>query len=544
MPHPPWWSLSVLLLLWGVPACTRLPPPVPRPPSLAQDAPPGSPLARVAAQGAPAPGLSGFRLLPTPPFSMHARLELARRATRSLDVQYYLVQNDETGRMFLRALRDAARRGVRVRLLLDDLHTAGSDALLEALAAEPNVEIRLFNPFPAAREHMATRMLASLFDMGRLHRRMHNKLFVADSAMAVAGGRNIADEYFLAGATSNFIDIDALVAGAIVPRLSAFFDTYWNSDYVYPLAAVVPRTDAPPALRERFEALTRGAVPAARMPPAPDLLGNRPLAADLDDGVLPLTWAVAEAYADAPGKALAAPPGKVLAPSDVPDGVRFNVRRLVRSARHEVVQTTPYLVPGEGGMATVRMLRARGVGYTLVTNSLAGTDEAFVHAGYQHYRPALLAAGVRLYELSPRRMALARHDGRFASEGGRLHGKSVVVDGRALYLGSLNFDPRSERYNTELGLIVFSPALAGQLLSLVGLITHETAYRVRQGSDGVEWSMPGKDGDASEGEGTSAAGADAGETGGEQVLHEEPETALWKRVAMKLLGPLVPESML
>jgi putative cardiolipin synthase len=545
MPHSPWWSLSILVFLWAVPACTRLPPQVPRPPSFAQDAPPDSPLARVAADGAPAPGLSGFRLLPTPPFSMHARLELARRATRSLDVQYYLVQNDETGRMFLRALRDAARRGVRVRLLLDDLHTAGADALLEALAAEPHVEIRLFNPFPAAREHMATRMLASLFDMGRLHRRMHNKLFIADSAMAVVGGRNIADEYFLAGATSNFIDIDALVAGAVVPRLAGFFDTYWNSDHVYPLASVVPRTDTPQQLRQRFEALTRDSVPTVQMPFSPDLLGNRPLAADLDDGGLPLTWAPAEAYADAPGKALAPAFSGVPAPAEVPDGVRFNVRRLVRSARHEVVQTTPYLVPGEGGMATVRMLRSRGVGYTLVTNSLAGTDEAFVHAGYQHYRPALLAAGVRLYELSPRRMALARQDGRFASEGGRLHGKSVVVDGRALYLGSLNFDPRSERYNTELGLIVFSPALAGQLLALVGLITRDTAYRVRQGSAGVEWSMPGKDaGDGDGNGGSGGSGGGDGDESSEQVLHEEPETAPWKRMALKLLGPLVPESML
>ncbi|MGJ7556142.1 phospholipase D family protein [Variovorax sp. RB3P1] len=488
---------------------------------------------------------------------MHARLELARRATRTLDVQYYLVQNDETGRMFLRALRNAARRGVRVRLLLDDLHTAGSDALLEALAAEPRVEIRLFNPFPAARGHMTTRVLASLFDIGRLHRRMHNKLFIAEASMAVVGGRNIANEYFLAAATSNFIDIDALVAGAIVPRLAGFFDAYWDSPYVYPLSDVVPRSDAPPRLRERFETMTARATPAGPMPQAPDLLGNRPLSADLDDGRLPLTWATAEAYCDAPGKALGPPHGsdwtrgEVPAPAEVPEGVRFNVRRLIRSARHEVVQTTPYLVPGEGGMATVRMLRARGVAYTLVTNSLAGTDASIVHAGYQRYRPALLAAGVRLYELSPRRMALARHGGRFASEGGRLHGKSVVVDRRALYLGSLNFDPRSERYNTELGIIAYSPELAGQLLALVSLIARETAYEVRLRSAGLQWSAPLKDpadhradgGDRGH-DGHGDPEHDGQRDGGEQVLDEEPETALWKRLVLKLLGPLVPESIL
>lgn len=254
--------------------------------------------------------------------------------------------------------------------------------------------------------------------------------------------RNIADKYFLAGATSNFIDFDALAAGSIVPRLAGFFDAYWNSDYVYPLASVVPRTAAARRLRERFEALTANAAPLARMPPAPDLLGNRPLAADLEDGMLPLTWTAAEAYADAPGKALAPPVGRErassdpLAPAEVPAGVRFDVRRLVRSALREVVLTTLYMVPGESGMTTVRMLRARSGLYAGA--QFAGWHRrGIVHAGYQHYRPALLAAGVRLYEISPQCMALARHDGRFASEGGRLHGKSVVEDGRALSLGSL-----------------------------------------------------------------------------------------------------------
>jgi putative cardiolipin synthase len=530
MSHRAWWSHFFLFALSCVCicvcGCAHLPAQAQRQPSSAEGAAPDSLLARIAAADTADPRLSGFRLLPTPPFSMHARLELARRAQHTLDVQYYLVQNDETGRLFLRALRDAARRGVRVRLLIDDMYTAGSDTLLAGLAAEPNVELRLFNPFPAGRDHMATRMLASLFDLGRLHRRMHNKLFIADGALAVVGGRNIADEYFLADAKSNFIDIDALVAGATVPRLARFFDTYWNSEYVYPFTSVVPESGAPELSRERFETLTHAAASTAPALSSPDLLGHRPLAVDLDSGQLSLTWAPAEAYADAPGKALAPPHADAPRPAEVPEGVRFNVRRLVRSATHEVVQTTPYLIPGDGGMASVRLLRARGVSYTLVTNSLAGTDESFVHVGYQHYRPALLAAGVRLYELSPRRMTHARHDGRFASAGGRLHGKSVIVDGRALYLGSLNFDPRSELYNTEMGVIIFSPELAGQLRSLVALITRETAYRVRQGSEGVEWSSPNDDG------------------GGDEVQHEEPETSAWKRLLLKLLGPFVPESML
>lgn len=521
--------LGALLLVLG--GCAALPSGVERKPSVAIADGAATTLGRlVAAAAPPEPGQSGFRLLPMPQFSLHARVELARRAQRSIDVQYYLVQNDETGRYVLRTLRDAALRGVRVRLLVDDLYTAGADPLFAGLAAHPNVEVRMFNPFPAGRDRLATRWAASLLDFDRAHRRMHNKLFVVDNAMAVMGGRNIANEYFLRDGGSNFIDVDTLVAGAVVPRLSSLFDMYWNSPYVYPLESLVSSAGATPAqLRERFEQMTAGPDTLHPEPPAStDLLGHNALAKDLDAGALSLVWARAEAYADAPAKALGRSDETRGLPADeAPDSVLYNVRRYLRGAEHEILQTTPYLIPGRGGMETMRLVRQKGVSYTIVTNSLAATDESLVHIGYRRYRPEMLRLGVALYELSPKRVEETKRFGIYGSASGRLHGKSAVVDRNLVFIGSMNFDPRSMLHNTEIGLFIFSPQLAQQLTSLIGFIRLDGAYQLQLGADGaIEWVSP--------------ASGDAADT----ILRTEPETDFWSRWKLELLAPLVPESLL
>ncbi|MET3494682.1 phospholipase D family protein [Variovorax boronicumulans] len=521
-------GVAVLLCLAG---CAGLPTDVERRPSTAVTDGADTVLGRMVKAAAP-PGeaLSGFRLLPMPQFSLHARIELARRAQRSIDVQYYLVQNDETGRYLLRALRDAADRGVRVRLLVDDLYTAGADPLFSSFASHPNVEVRFFNPFPAGRERLSTRWAASLLDFDRVHRRMHNKLYVVDDTFAVLGGRNIANEYFLRDGGSNFIDIDTLVAGAVVPRLSSLFDMYWNSPYVYPVEALVTEGgQTPQQLRERFDRLTSG--PETLHPEEPgstDLLGNNPLAQDLDTGSLKLVWARAEAYADPPAKALApTPEGRGLPADEATDSVLHNVRRYLRGAQSEIMQTTPYLIPGRGGMESIRMIRDNGVSYSIVTNSLAATDESLVHTGYRRYRAQMLRLGVELYELSPKRVEETRRFGMYASASGRLHGKSAVIDRRIVFIGSMNFDPRSELHNTEIGIFIFSPQIAQQLTSLIGFIRLDGAYQLQLGpGGGIEWVSP--------------ASGDAADT----ILHTEPETHFWARWKLEFLAPLVPESLL
>src|SRR5258705_6638716 len=266
---------------------------------------PQTTLGRIAQTSTPAADQSGFRLMPLGTFSYDTRVQLARRAEASLDVQYYHFENDESGRYLMRALRDAAERGVRVRLLIDDLYTGGQDPLFLAFAAHKNVEVRLFNPFCCARDHgQAARFVASTGDWSRVNHRMHNKMFIADGAMAVFGGRNVANEYFLRNdMAQNFIDVDAFTVGFIVAPMQALFDRYWNSDPVYPLEALAKTRLSKEELRARFEEWTG---PERTPPPAPlppnDILGYGPIADALDGGRLGLIWGDAYVFADYPDK--------------------------------------------------------------------------------------------------------------------------------------------------------------------------------------------------------------------------------------------------
>ncbi len=438
-----------------------------------------SPLARIAAQSSPSPELSGFRLMPLGVFSLDARIELADRARHTLDVQYYHIHNDSTGRLFLRHLRDAALRGVRVRLLVDDLYTVGGDALFSGLAAFENVEVRLFNPFCCGRTSIFNKYAASLFDFGRLNHRMHNKLFIADGAIVVAGGRNVADEYFQRSMGANFVDMDALIIGAIVPQFASIFDTYWNSPYVYPVQSIIDGGVERTQLRERFNQLVDEGdqMMSLTLPPI-DVLGYGAISDDLESGRLGLIWAPAVAFAD--------PPAKVTARTDEAArdmSVAMNVMDRVIAASQEVVISSPYLIPGSTGVAAFGDLNKRNVKVTILTNSLAATDEPLVHTGYSRYRVAMLASGVDLYELSLTRIQRASRLGFLGSSTGRLHAKTAVIDRSLVFIGSMNLDPRSATKNTELGMIVESPELAKEVLRVIHISKLQSAYRVRLGSD-------------------------------------------------------------
>ena len=530
-------ALAAALLLAG---CGTLPPSsAPRTPSTALRTDAASPLGRVAAASMPAPELSGFRLLPLGAFSLDARLQLADRASTSLDVQYYVIENDDTGRLLLGKLRDAAARGVRVRLLVDDLYTRRTDGLLRLLAAHPNVEVRLFNPFCCARSSGVTgRFVASLGDFGRLNHRMHNKLFIADGVMAVAGGRNIADEYFMRNASQNFVDMDAFLMGAVVGQLSSIFDAYWNSEVVHPIAAdragrQPPRRRPlpPPARRsarraadatpqQRFSRLVEGAsMPVAALPDV-DALGYGPLAEDLDAGKVGLIWGSARAYADPPDKL-----ARMSVQEAVEKSVSFDAMMTLWRAERELVITSPYLIPGRMGIESIVTLRKAGVKVTILTNSLAATDEPLVHVGYARYRHAMLDSGVDLYELSPSRTRHAQRLGLFGSSTGRLHAKTAVVDRRMVFVGSMNLDPRSASQNTELGVFIDSPELAAEMLRVINISRLQGAYRLRLDADRrIEWLTSDDD--------------------RERVLTAEPESSWRLKLHNVLFGWLVPEQLL
>jgi putative cardiolipin synthase len=516
-------GLWLIVLAGALAGCMALPNVSERPWQRALPPAPASALAQLAAASVPDSGdVSGFRLVSSGAEALQLRLLLIEQATQSIDLQVYQFKTDATGRALMRALRDAARRGVRVRLLLDDLYTAGDDGLWLGLIATPGIELRLFNPFLAGRDSHPGRLFESAFGPVRMHRRMHNKLLVADGALALAGGRNIADAYFLPAQQGSFVDIDVLVAGALLPQISLAFDLYWNSDYSHDLRSVV---DRPPPAVPVLE-LDDPCVSAACAAVTQARLADTGLRAAFEQRRLPMHIAEASVAYDSPSKIDndgVALDIAMLATSGAQ--VRLLVAHAMRQAQHELTIVSPYLIPGPAGVAGLKTLRQRGVQVTMLTNSLAATDEPMVHLGYRKYRAALLREGIALYEWSPAR------GGRVLRElfaGGtvlRLHAKAALIDRRLVYLGSMNFDPRSRDLNTEFGLLIRSPALAEEVQALLQRLLREGAYRLHLDDDGrtLHW------------------------TAGDSDLHIEtfePDTDFGSRLLLDLLEPLVPEEML
>jgi putative cardiolipin synthase len=504
--------------------CAMLPPPVERPLSSAIPASRNEALGRIAAQSVPVGASSAFRPLPLSAYSMDARLALARRAEKSLDLQYYLLQNDVTGHTLLRAVRDAAARGVRVRILVDDLYTDSSDDMLVELAATPNVEIRLFNPFPSGRSQILARWALALGDFARVNHRMHNKLFIADGAFAVAGGRNIADEYFFSSKGGNFVDFDLLIAGDAVPRLQSIFDIYWNSPRVYPLATFESSSEPSQKLRDTFEQLSADAIDAYPSPPAnaPDILGYLPLSADIEHPPLKLLTGRIDVFADSPEKVT----GRA-EPGGDPTTVTSRVGHAMAEAKSEVVVGSPYFIPAKLGMDGMKIAQQRGVHIEVITNSLASNDEPFASAGYARYRVPMLKLGVDLYEVDTTQL---RNDpligAALRGSIGRSHSKLIVIDRQTTFVGSMNMDLRSSRENTELGMLVESPELAQAVLGLAERVRSVGSYRLRlaQPGDRLQWV--------------------ATVNGVEKIYDEDPEVDLATRLKVLLLFPFVSESLL
>ncbi|MEP6875443.1 MAG: phospholipase D family protein [Burkholderiales bacterium] len=458
-------------------------------------------------------------------FALDARLALIANASTSLDLQYYLIADDPTGRSILRALREAALRGVRVRLLVDDLYTNDLDHLLLGLAATPNAEVRLFNPFVTARESSLRRLIALARDFKRLNHRMHNKLFIADGAMAVVGGRNLADEYFFRGAQANFIDFDLLLAGSVVPELSGWFDLYWNSTQVYPAQDIarasgrVPQTQD--ELLQRFDTVTR-ADPPTEPPAGNDYFGAPALSHALTTGRVPLIAAPGNAFADSPDKI--DPANHSIATSDTLTH-RFLLQ--LSDARREVDLFSPYFIPGAEALERIAKLRADGVKLRVVTNSLAVSDEPLVSIGLEKHQPELLHMGVDLYELSSTRLKLdTTLRGLLGTSTGRLHAKLGLIDRDIVLVGSMNLDPRSANINTEIGVRVESPRLAEMILSGFKVDSLAGVYQVklRPNGAGVRW--------------VAVDGATTEET------DVDPDTSLWQRLRLMLLSWFVPENQL
>lgn len=423
-------------------------------------------------------GYSGVRLLADSTEAFTARAELARHAQHSLDLQYYIVHDGLSTRNLIEEVLAAADRGVRVRILLDDTSADGQDAEIALFAAHRNISVRVFNPLHLGRISGVTRSLGRLMNLNLQHRRMHNKLWLADSAVAIVGGRNIGDEYFDAEPQLNFTDLDLLGAGPVARDLAQSFDEYWNSSLSLPIKQFVWRRPTKKELRESRGLLEASLEQSRRADPELfERLTHYRVEPKLASWMHELMWVPALALWDAPAKVLA---------RDEPDPQLLLATRLageMEAVEHELMLVSAYFVPTQAGVDYLTRRADEGVAVSLLTNSLEATDVPAVHGGYAPYRAELLAHGVKLFEL--RRQAEQEVSYSYTGDSeSSLHTKAAILDRQKVFIGSFNFDPRSMLWNTEVGVLVDSKALAEQVrnLTLEGM-SPALSYQVHLDTD-------------------------------------------------------------
>lgn len=395
---------------------------------------------------------SGFYPLPNGIDALTARLLLADRAERSIDTQYYLIKADTTGLAFIDALLRAADRGVRVRLLLDDVFTTGYDAALAGLSSHPNFEVRIFNPFNRG---AAGRVWSGITDLSRVNRRMHTKTFTVDNQVTIVGGRNIADEYFGAREDAKFGDLDVAGIGSIANRVSDMFDSFWNHETALPVAAFAEMPDDPAAaldtLRARL-AESRERIKDSEYAEAVVLTALE----FIDSDISMFEWAPYKLIYDSPDKGIKSKSGPSIA-------ILTPLIEALQLAEKELIVLSPYFVPRKSGVEFFSELQARGVNVTIITNSLAANNQLSVHGGYAPSRKPLLRNGIKIYEVRPdadvRGSEIVAASGAIAT----LHTKAFLVDRKQIFIGSFNFDPRSAFFNTESGVLIRSEKM-GELL--------------------------------------------------------------------------------
>ncbi len=552
--------LVSMLATWAV-GCASLPGNVSRPVSKAFATPDDSALGRLTQQRRTQAGArsdSGFKLLDSVDSAFTSRLALIEGAQRTLDLQYYAIHADSSTEQLLERLRAAAARGVRVRILLDDFNSVGADAQVLRLAFLRNIELRLYNPLPGSRASLMGRIFTSLYDISQIQKRMHNKLFIADNAWGIAGGRNLGDAYFGRGEESNFVDLDVLATGRIVRDMSASFDSYWNNELAYPVEALLDKEDLD-RLRKPIAPTTSSTdvSQAAAQPPQPSLItaavthtasvlpdvtttGVQSRMMDLQ--TVPLAWAPSALMVDKPGKV-----GPGDDEVDAGDTLIDGLLALMGQAKSDLLIVSPYFVPGRPMMKVFADLKQRGVRIRVLTNSLASNDAPAAHAGYARYRGRLLEMGVELYEMraeqdgSPGGLGsginahAAQSAGLFGSGGGvggskagtgraSLHSKAVIIDARLAVIGSMNLDLRSQLKNSEVALVIRSAPLARESIRLVETSLANGAYRLDMAGGKLHWRAP---------PGAPFKDADS-----------EPEASTKLKLLVDVLGPLAPDEML
>jgi putative cardiolipin synthase len=458
-------------------------------------------------------GYSGFYLLGDGMSALALRLLLELHAARSIDVQYYTVADDIIGQVFFASLVRAADRGVRVRLLIDDINTGGMDDTLAVMDQHPNIELRLFNPFA----HRNLRFL-DIGDFSRVNRRMHNKSFTVDNQVTIIGGRNIATEYFVANDEYNFSDMDLLAVGPVVDETSRMFDAFWNHRNAVPYRQLSGKPEDggerlmafKASLKDNSEALRDTPYAAAVVKSLNEMIGD-------DDSFF--EWAAYQLVYDSPDKSISDEAAENAASITTP------LRASIMQARESLLVVSPYFVPRQSGINTLSEIQDSGVQVDILTNSLASSDHLLVHSGYAGCRKPLLAHGVRIFEMRGDVHVVGTRRAGTQGSSSSLHAKAFIVDNRYFFMGSFNWDPRSAEINTELGVIIDSPKIASQMAASIMQAVPTKSYEVFLNDDGeLRWR--------------------AGVNGRVETWDREPETSFYTRFKAGLLGILPVESQL
>lgn len=463
------------------------------------------------------PGMSGFMLLENGLDAFVARAVLSQYAEKSIDVQYFLIYDDMVAMLFIDELLKAADRGIRVRLLVDDINLGGRDLGAAILDSNPNMEVRIFNPF----SRKATRLRQFFTRYGSVTRRMHNKSFIVDNQVGILGGRNIGDEYFLADPAVVFGDLDVVIIGPVVKQVSEAFDLYWNDELSYPATAL---RDKPPTafeIESEMEKL-KNYTDLQKNSPYLKALRESDLSVAIREEKVQYDWGKAEVIYDLPEKLEHSFSKKEL-------HIAPKVKEHMDSTKNELIVFTPYFVPRKTGVKYLQDLSKKGVQVRILTNSLASTNHSFVHAGYAKHRNELLRAGVELYEVNVKMQNKEEQKGDFSDTKIVLHAKSFVFDREKVFIGSLNLDPRSTLHNTEIGVVLKSENIANQLADWFDQNIERVAFRLafetdREGYEKVVWQ---------------------GLENGEKVTYNhDPHTGFWLRFYTGFLGLLPIDSQL
>lgn len=456
------------------------------------------------------PDKSGFRILASGSESLEARMALVQAADKTLDLQYYAMNDDITSNLMAEALIRAAGRGVKVRFLIDDINPDSVKKSLYGLDSVDNIEVRIFNPMTTNDQSIVSRAIGTISDFPRINKRMHNKVLIADNLMAVTGGRNLGDEYFDHSGDMSFKDIDMLTAGPITSDLSGSFDQFWNDDNSFPVGVVYKMKPDQAFFKTFREELTH--IWDKQAQDGNSLVSTKKdYFASISDRLI---WAHAEVTADAPAK--------VRTPTDEntsPPAQRM--AKMAEDATEEFVIVSSYFVPQEEGVQWIADLTDRNVAVKILTNSLASTDVVAAHTGYRRYRKDLLAGGAELYEMKPtQRRTRQRLIGTGGASHASLHSKFYIVDRKKTFVGSFNMDPRSVRLNTEVALVIHSREIAEQMHDLFERIINPSySYKLDLGDDGsLIWKA---------------------EKDGKPVTYtSEPDSSVWRNIQAEIISLL------